>query len=206
MTNDIEERLEHRRAQLDQKQEAEEESRNLQQNRQEVSRRKFSTSFFDKVANSDLDSELQHKIEEALPATFSSAHITGQRRPEYSLQQDLLNRAKAERFVTEHSPGAHLKQHPGLRAVADGQRPEITQPPMAGSVRPDDAGVPELLTPAERRIARSAIREVATTQQSLAVGGTGLKQFTTATSEVHNVDHSDDDDGLIAAATGGIFG
>jgi len=206
MTDELDERMARRKQQLAQKQEAEEESRNLNQNRQEVSRRKFSASFFDKISDSDIDSELRHKIEEELPATFSSAHITGQRRPEYAVQQELLNRAKAERYVAEHTPGALLKQHPGIRAVADGQEPEINNPPMAGPVSTDDANTPALLSTRERRIARSAIREVATTQQSLAVGGTGLKQFTTATSEVHNVDHNSDDDSLIARATGGVFG
>jgi len=174
MTDELDERLAHRKQQLAQKQEAEEESRNLNQNRQEVSRRKFSASFFDKISDSDLSSSMDISVVDALPGTFSSAHITGQRRPEYALQQELLNRAKAERFVTERTPGALLKQHAGLRAVAEGREPEINSPPMAGPVSTTDAEVPEQLSTAERRIARSAIREVATTQQSLAVGGTGL--------------------------------
>jgi len=204
MTNDVDKRLKARQRQLDQQQNKEESGRNLQTDRREVAKRKYSSSFFDRVADSDLESEAQHKIEDKLPATFSNAHITGVRRRVYERQQALLNRAKAERFVVENKPGSVLKRNPGLHAVIRGEEVDVTNPPQSGRVSVD--AVPQELDSEQRRVARGAIREVATTQQSLSVSGTGLRQFTTATSETHTVKHDSDDDGLFGSTIGKVFG
>jgi len=198
----IDDRMEARQKQLEQRQQVEQHSENLSQDKKQVAGRKYNADFFSRIADSDLESEhpALKAIEEELPATFSSAHITGQRRKTFEARQDLLNRAKAERVVTEHSPGADLRRRPGLHAVARGDSPEIQSPSLSGTVDVDT--LPEDLDPSQKRVYREAIREVATTQQSLAVAGTGLKQFTSATSETHQVKHDSEDDGWLSSAMG----
>jgi hypothetical protein len=200
----FEKRLRQREKQLEAEQEVKEEAKNLDQDRREVAQRQYSSSFYEKIADSDLDSHEIPAIEAEHPATFSDAHISGQRRRSYEARQDLLNRAKAEQFVVERTPGALLKQNPGLHAVMRGEEVSLNDPPTSGPVKDAAHEVPDELDARERRAHRTALREVATTQQSLAVGGTGLKQFTTATSETHTVQH-DSDDGLLGTAMG-VFG
>jgi len=197
----FEERLRLRKKQLETEQEVKEEAKNLDQDRREVAQRQYSKSFYEKIANSDLESSSISGIEDELPATFSDAHISGQRRRTYEARQDLINRAKAEKWIVERSPGALLKQYPGLHAVMLGNEVEVENPPTSGKVQVAADAVPSEPDARERRAYRTAIREVATTQQSLAVGGTGLKQFTTATSETHTVQH-DSDDGWLGTAMG----
>jgi DNA-binding transcriptional regulator GbsR (MarR family) len=201
MTDDFQERLEQKKQQLEAQQEKQQEAQNLSQDRQQVAGRQYNSSFFESVADSDLDSQQIPHIEDEHPATFSSAHITGQRRKSFEARQDLLNRAKAEQFVVERSPGAILKQYPGMHAVMRSEEISVQNPPTSGPVAEAADEVPSELDAAERRAHRTALREVATTQQSLAVGGSGLRQFTTATSETHTVQH-DSDDGLLGRAMG----
>jgi len=178
---------------------------NLNQNAREAEKRTFSSGFFTTVADADVDSDVLSKyrnVEDTLPATFSNAHLIGQRDPVYAQQQELLNRAKAERYVAERRPGAILERRPGVHAVMRGDEPRVSNPPMSGKVSSVKSEVPSRMDAAQRRVIRSAIREIATTRQSLAVGGTGIRQFTSATSETHRVDHSDDDGGILSSATG----
>jgi hypothetical protein len=205
---DFDERLKQREKQLEQKQEKEEEARNLQADRQQVQNRQYSRSFYEKIADSDLNDSLSIPgIEDEHPAVFSNAHISGQRDRHYVRQQEFLNRAKAEQFVLERSPGRLLERNPGIHAVMRGDEVELTGGvPLSGTVSDAGAEVPSRLDTAERRAHRLALREVATTQQSLAVGGVALKQLTTATSETHTVKHDSEDDGLISSVTGRVFG
>jgi hypothetical protein len=160
----------------------------IQTNRREVAERKFNPSFLRRIQDADLDSDLHDWLEAEFPALFSGAHIVGQRSGQYEAQQEFLNRAKAERYIAETSPGALLQRHPGVHASMAGTTPEQAIQPITSD---------------EKRVVRDAM-EVATARQGLAVGARGLRSVTTATSETRTVRHEDgeDDDGVLSRASG----
>lgn len=163
--------------------------RGLAANQQQVADRKFDGSFFDRIRDPDISSDVHGWVEEEFPALFSGAQIVGQRGAHFEEQQEFLNRSKRLQYQTENNPGALLQRHRGVHATMEGaDHPHEVREPMSSD---------------ERRVIRNAI-EVATTRQTLSVGARGLKSVTTATSETRTVRHEDseDDDGMVSKATG----
>lgn len=167
----------------------------LTANQRHVDERKFNPSFLERIQEADVDSEIHDWLQVEFPALFSGAHIVGQRADHYEQQQEFLNRAKAERFVTENNPGSLLQRHPDVAASMTGETPDDRAECHAHALSTD-----------ERRVTRNAM-EVATTRQSLAVGARGLRSVTTATSETRTVrQETDDEDGSLLASATGVFG
>jgi len=164
----------------------------LTANQRHVDERKFNPSFLDRVQDPDVDSEIHDWLSSEFPALFSGAHIVGQRQAYYEEQQSYLNRAKAEKFIAENSPGALLQRHPEVAATMAGETPDDHEEAHAHALHTD-----------ERAKVRNAM-EVATTRQSLAVDARGLRSVTTATSETRTVRQETDGDsgGLLSSATG----
>jgi hypothetical protein len=164
----------------------------LQTNQRQVAERKFNPSFLRRIQDADLDSDVHNWLEDEFPALFSGAQIVGQRSGHYEQQQEFLNRAKAEKYIAESTPGALLQRHPGVHATMEG----VSRDQVLDAISSD-----------ERRVVRGAM-EVATGRQGLAVGARGLRSVTTATSETRTVRHEndDEDDGLVAGASKKVFG
>jgi len=164
----------------------------LQANQRKVEERTFNPSFFDRIQDPDVETDIFDWLEREFPALFAGSQIVGQRTEDFERQQEWLNRAKGMRYAVENSPGELLQRHPGVLATMEGadSKTAVTQP----------------ITTGEKRALSNAM-EVATTRQSLSVGARGLKSVTTATSETRTVRHDEDDDGgMVASATGGLFG
>lgn len=183
------------KAQADEQTRQQAATQGLTANQRHVDERKFNPSFLERIQDPDVDSEIHDWLVAEFPALFSGAHIVGQRQDHYEEQQEFLNRAKAERFITENDPGSLLQRHPSVAMSMDGETPESHHDAHAHALTTD-----------ERAVVRNGM-EVATTRQSLAVGARGLRSVTTATSETRTVrqETDDDDSGLIGSATG-VFG
>jgi hypothetical protein len=193
MTEDIPDEA---KAQIDEQTRQQTAKQGLQANQRHVNERKFNPSFLERIQDPDLDSEIHSWVRSEFPALFSGAQVVGQRDPTFEQQQEFLNRSKAEKFVAEQSPGALLQRHPGVHATMEGAEAQTREPPTdaARAIQSD-----------EKRVVRNAM-ELATTRQGLAVGARGLRSVTTATSETRTVrKEADDDDGILASATG-VFG
>ena len=160
----------------------------LQTNQRQVAERKFNPSFLRRIQNPDIDSDVHDWVLDEFPALFSGAQIIGQRSGHYEEQQEFLNRAKAEKFVAESTPGALLQRHPHVHAAMEGTEPDKVR---------------DAISTDEKRVVRTSM-EVATSRQGLAVGARGLRSVTTATSETRTVRHEDgeDADGVLSKATG----
>ena len=210
MTDEIKERLEQQA-----KKEADQADHNRGQeaNLAEAQRRTFSASFFERLTAPDIEpegalAELSPGagVEPKLPSLLSSTNVVGRRHADFNKELELLNRGRAKQVVSEHDSGSLLRRQPGIHAVLRGEEPRIERPPTSGRVSRAADAVPADLSPEQRRALRSAIRDIATQLGSMSVSATGLRQFTSATSERHTVTHDDDDSGLISRASGGIFG
>jgi len=180
------------KAQIDEQTRQQTAQKGVSQNARHVDERKFNPSFLQRIQEADVDSEVHDWLQDEFPSLFSGAHIIGQRQEHYEEQQEFLNRAKAERFISEQTTGSLLRRHPGVMATMEGEDAR-------------EAAVSEMTTD-QKRVVRAAM-EVATTRQSLSVGARGLRSVTTATSETRTVRQETDDesDGLLASATG-VFG
>lgn len=130
----------------------------------------FNPHFFDELRDPDVDSELYDWLEDELGPVLSGAHIVGNRDEHYEHQQQWLNQNRAERQIAERTPGRLLRNNPYLLAVAQ----DVSSP--------SDPAFREPMTQPKRRVTRDAY-DVATTLQSLSVGGYGLDSVTTATAE-----------------------
>jgi len=153
----------------------------IQSQQEQVSKRKFNPGFFKETSGLDADTELFGWLENELGAKGSRAHVLGHRPEHYAEQQELLNRNQAERMIAERDPGYLLKKNPAVLAVY--QNVEGMDDP--DSVTPIDVD-------RERRQYRD-LAEVLTTRETLAIQGEFVDALTTATTETHHREETEDD-------------
>lgn len=153
----------------------------IQSQHEQVAKRKFNPGFFDETSKLDVDTELFNWLENELGAKGSRAHVLGNRDDHYEEQQELLNRNQAERMIAERDPGYLLKKNPEVMAVFQG---------VEGM---DD---PDLVAPIEKDRERRQYRdlaEVLTTRETLAIEGEFVDALTTATTETHHREQTEDE-------------
>lgn len=134
--------------------------------------------FLEEYTDPDADSAAFDWVEAEFGPLFSKAHVLGYRSEDYEREAKWLDMNKAERMIRERDPGRILKEHPDVLAVMQGERyhPEAD--------RYDSLRNP--VSQEQRRVQRDGA-EVVTQRKSLAVGGTGSDNLTTATAEQRTV-------------------
>lgn len=155
--------------------------------------------FLAQLQDADVDSDLYDWVEDEFGPVFSGAHILGDRGEYYEEQQEFLNRNKVERMVAERKPGRLLRENPKLLALAQGFQ--------GTREKPDPTDHPEFRTPIssrKRRVVRDA-GEIATTRQTLAIGGRGVDAVATATVENRTVTNEQRDHNRAAEKAKEVF-
>jgi len=165
----------------------------IQTQQKEVSKRQFNPNFLEKLQDADIDTDKHPWLEGELGPDASGAHILGNRNRQHEERQLWLNENKAERAIAERSPGRLLRRHDMLHALWQGM---------------DSADDPEYHAPIHRQDERRDMRaayDVATTMQSLAVGGKGIDAVTTATTENRTVNQRDDESQTVREKIAGMM-
>lgn len=153
----------------------------IQKQHEQVGQYKFNPGFFDETTDLDVDTELFDWISNELGAKGSKAHVLGNRGDHYEEQQELLNRNQAERMIAERDPGFLLKKNPEVLAVFQGVE-DMDDPDAVAPIQKDR----------ERRQYRDTA-EVLTTRETLAIDGIFVDALTTATTETHHREQTEDE-------------
>jgi len=166
---------------------------------QDEQRRIKNPEFLKQLQEPDVDSDLWDWLEDEIGPALSGSHILGVRDESYEEQQHLLNRNKAERWVSERTPGRLLRENPHMLAQAQG----VTG--WRQSEGPEsDPEFREPLTSRKKRVLRAAA-EVVTTKETMAIEGRGIDATSTATVENRTVTNEQQEAKGIKDRAAGVF-
>jgi len=142
---------------------------------QKLSERLENPEFFAQLRDFDIDTEEFRNLEAQLGPLQSGGHLIGNRSEEYEREAKWLDKNRAERMITERSPGR----------LCRGKTLEIAQ-----KVHDTKQSAKGELTSDQRRALRDAM-EVVTNIKSLGIDGAGLSSVTEATA-VSRVEKSEE--------------
>jgi hypothetical protein len=150
--------------------------------------RKENPDFADTVRDADVDSRKFDDLEDELGALLSGSHAFGNRDPTYERWAKWVNENRGERLIAERTSGRLCDESVMACYQKAGKAPQDADP------RPLES---------DRRRAFRAAHDAATSYQTLAIEGEGLRALTDATT-VHKREESSESKSLKERAVGGL--
>jgi len=153
-----------------------------------VFKRQNNPQFYERFTQSSVfESDRWSSLANDLQPWLADDHILGNRRPVYRVQQQMLNKTRAEQAIVGSSPGVRLRQKPLLNALAQGCSPELDDvvPLTPAGQSSIDISAEGYFSPmdSDERAVVGDLAKVATSRMSMSVDKAGSDALTTATSE-----------------------
>lgn len=175
-----------------------------------VNDRKQNPQFYDKFTKSSIeDSEKWSHLANEFSVWLADDHILSNRRQVHRLQQEILNKTRAEQAVVGANPGGRLREKPLLHALAQGVHPRLNNPIPLDAAGQSSVTIndPDYTPPmdSEERTVMDDLANLATARQAMGVDQAGNEALTTATTESRTVREEETDKSGVVGSVSGVF-